>query len=63
MKSYIPSFIKIPSGIRKLKGKGNVRTHIQDADHTSIHPLFPGKKSSLIINLNLKWLINSSFLL
>jgi hypothetical protein len=47
---YIPSFIKIGSGIRKLIGGIRRRTDIQDGDLVSLFLFFQSKGSRLIKN-------------
>jgi hypothetical protein len=37
---YIPSFIKIGSGIQKLMGGGDIQTHREHGDRLSLHFYF-----------------------
>jgi hypothetical protein len=46
---YIPSFIKIGSGIRKLIG-GDTQTHRQHGDFISLLLLFQNKESTMLVN-------------
>jgi hypothetical protein len=52
---YIPSFIKIGSGIQKLMGRGDSQTHRQHGDCISLLSLFQNKESRLktVICLNI----------
>jgi hypothetical protein len=43
---YVPSFIKIGSGIQKLMS-GDTQTHTQQRDLISLHLLFQNKESML----------------
>jgi hypothetical protein len=51
---YVPSFITIGSGIRKLMGEGGGHTqpHKQDGDRTSLLLFFENKESKLKKNRN-----------
>jgi hypothetical protein len=46
---YIPSFLKIGSGIQKLMG-GNTQTHRQHGDLLSLLLFFQNKECRLIMN-------------
>jgi hypothetical protein len=46
---YIPSFIKIGSGIRKLMGGGGTQIHIQHGDLIILLLFFQNKESRLKI--------------
>jgi hypothetical protein len=47
---YIPSFIKIDSGIQKFIGR--IHRHSEHGDLISLHLFFQNKESRLKINLN-----------
>jgi hypothetical protein len=49
---YIPSFIKIGSGIQKLRGDTNTATHRQQGIFISVILLFHNKESRLKIMRN-----------
>jgi hypothetical protein len=60
---YIPSFIKIGSGIQKLFGGGTHKTYRQQGDFRRLRLLFQNKVSRLIIKVfQQKYLVFHGFL-
>jgi hypothetical protein len=47
---YIPSFIKIGSGIQKLIGQTHIQTHREYRDCISLLLFFQNKESGIIID-------------